>query len=366
MITSGIRAAEGRPTAAAEPSWTTTLAEAIRDPAELCRLLDLPAALAEAAVAASQQFPLLVPRTYLARICPGEPRDPLLRQILPTGEELRAVPQFVADPLGEAALRDGPGLLAKYHGRILIVTTGACAVHCRFCFRRHLTTGPHWQSQYHTSRQSQRHTSEQSQRQAGTTALKESLDYVADQTSVEEVILSGGDPLTCSDRQLADFARQLARIPHVRRLRIHSRLPIMIPQRVTDELLTWLRETRLTTLLVLHVNHPAEIDQAVAEAIGRLADAGVPLLSQSVLLRGVNDEADLLAELFRRLIDLRVMPYYLHQLDRVAGTAHFEVDERRGSQLMAELRRRLPGYAVPRYVREVPGETGKRILGFVS
>ena len=161
---------------------------------------------------------------------------------------------------------------------------------------------------------------------------------------------------------MAEIARQLAEIPHLRRLRIHTRLPIVIPQRVNDELLAWLRGTRLATFMVVHCNHPAEIDADVAAALGRLVDAGVPVLNQAVLMRGINDDVEVLAELFGRLVDLRVMPYYLHQLDRVAGAAHFEVPEERGRELIRQLRARLPGYAVPRYVRDTPGAAHKEVL----
>jgi KamA family protein len=185
---------------------------------------------------------------------------------------------------------------------------------------------------------------------------------VAATPSIEEVILSGGDPLTLADEELAQFAGRLAKIRHVRRLRVHTRLPIVIPQRVTQDLLGWLRGTRLTPIVAVHVNHPAEIDAAVAGALGRLVDAGVPTLAQSVLLRGVNDDAATLADLFGRLVDLRVTPYYLHQLDRVAGAAHFEVAVSRGIELVEGLRRRLPHYAIPRYVRETPGQPSKTVL----
>jgi KamA family protein len=188
------------------------------------------------------------------------------------------------------------------------------------------------------------------------------LERITAEMTIEEVILSGGDPLTTTDARLAETARQLANVPHLRRLRIHTRLPVVIPQRVTDELLGWLRGTRLTTVVVIHCNHPAEIDADVAAALGRLADAGVPLLNQSVLLRGINDNLGTLTELFRRLVDLRVMPYYLHQLDRVAGAAHFETTEACGRKLIRELRERLPGYAVPRYVRDLPDSPYKVVL----
>jgi KamA family protein len=196
----------------------------------------------------------------------------------------------------------------------------------------------------------------------GTHLLEDVLKQIAADPSIHEVILSGGDPLALPDAELAQIVGRLAEIPHLRRLRIHTRLPVMIPQRITDELLALLRGNRLSPIMVVQVNHPAEIDPAVAEAFGRLVDAGVPLLNQAVLLRGVNDRADVLAELCERLVDLRVMPYYLHQLDPVAGAAHFEVPIETGRALMAALRARLPGYAVPRYVRETRGGTSKEVL----
>ncbi|MFH1269316.1 MAG: EF-P beta-lysylation protein EpmB [Planctomycetota bacterium] len=321
--------------------WRELLADSVTDPAELCRLLGLGPSPADAAWRVPGGFPLLVPRSYLARIRPGDPEDPLLLQILPQRHELNQPPEFSTDPVGESDMARTCGILCKYRSRALIVATGACAVHCRFCFRRHfpypkLPNPPgRWQS---------------------------ALERIGSDTSIREVILSGGDPLTLDDDLLSQLARRLAEIPHLRRLRVHTRVPIVIPQRVTEELLSWLRGTRLASVVVVHVNHPAEIDEQVAAALGRLVDAGVPVLSQSVLLRRINDRADVLAELFERLVDLRVMPYYLHQLDRVAGAAHFEVPEPIGVGLVEQLRARLPGYAVPRYVREEPGEPYKRPL----
>jgi len=324
----------------ASEDWRTTLAGAIRDPAELCRRLGLAEELAAEATRAAGDFRLLVPQPYLARIRPGDPDDPLLAQVLPRKEETAATPQFVPDPLHEAGTVHAPGLLGKYKGRFLIVASGVCAVHCRFCFRRHF---PYVQA--FTER-----------------TWSGVLEQVVAETSIEEVILSGGDPLTTRDGRLAEIARQLAEIPHLRRLRVHTRLPIMIPQRVNHELLAWLRGTRLATLMVVHCNHPAEIDADVAAAFGRLVDAGVPVLNQAVLMHRINDNVEVLAELFGRLVDLRVMPYYLHQLDRVAGAAHFEVPVARGRELIRQLRARLPGYAVPRYVRDIPGATHKDVL----
>lgn len=327
--------------------WQVALAESVRDPAELCRRLRLPLSMATAAESAAAEFGLLVPQPYLGRIRPGDPEDPLLRQILPRSEERIPSCGYTADPVGDSQARWGPGLLRKYRGRTLMVATGGCAVHCRFCFRRHFPF-------------------DDSGGFDGEQALSDvwgrALDCIAAAPTVREVVLSGGDPLTLPDDALAALARRLAQISHVKRLRIHTRMPIMVPQRVTDALVAWLRTTRLTSVVVVHVNHPGEIDEMVAASLGRLVDAGVPVLSQSVLLRAVNDRVEVLAELFERLIDLRVMPYYLHQLDPVAGAAHFEVPVAEGRRLIEALRARLPGYAVPRYVRETPGGASKEAL----
>jgi EF-P beta-lysylation protein EpmB len=232
-------------------------------------------------------------------------------------------------------------MLWKYASRLLIVTTGVCAVHCRFCFRRHF---PY----------------QEGGRKGG--LWTKVLEKVAAEPSIREVILSGGDPLSLDDEVLRGFVRQLAEVGHVRRIRVHTRLPVLVPQRVTGEMLDWLRGTRLAPLVAIHVNHAAEIDEEVGAALGRIVDAGVPVLSQTVLLRGVNDRVEALAELFERLVDLRVMPYYLHQLDRVEGAAHFEVPIARGMELVQQLRAILPGYAIPRYVREDPEAPSKTLL----
>lgn len=321
--------------------WQLTLAESVSDPSELCRLLGLDPKLATEAEQASGGFRLLVPRPYLARIRPGDPSDPLLLQVLPRAAETAATPGFGPDPLCEADALCGPGLLQKYQGRLLMVTTGACAVHCRFCFRRHF---PYVDS---------------TTRQPGWAAA---LQRIAMDRAIHEVILSGGDPLMLPDAELSELADRLAEIPHLRRWRIHTRLPVMIPQRVTGDLVALLRGGASSAIVVVHVNHPAEIDRPVAEALGQLVDAGISVLNQSVLLRGINDQAGVLAELSERLVDLRVMPYYLHQLDPVAGAAHFEVPIADGIALIEKLRARLPGYAVPRYVRETPGGTSKKVL----
>jgi len=322
------------------PDWHAAMQDAVTDPDELCSLLSLPPEVAASAARAVNQFALLVPRTYLARIRPTDPNDPLLLQILPKGEEADNVAGFTSDPVGELHAAQDAGWLCKYTGRLLMLTNAACAVHCRFCFRRHFPfsgedPAKRWEA---------------------------ALERIASDAAIHEVILSGGDPLTLEDALLAELAQRIAAIGHVRRLRIHTRLPIVIPQRVCDELLEWLSGGRLTAVMVVHVNHPAELDGPTSAALGRLVDAGVPVYSQSVLLCGVNDQVEVLADLFERLADLRVKVYYLHQLDRVAGGAHFEVPVERGIAIMRELQARLPGYAVPRYVKEIPGRPNKVVL----
>jgi EF-P beta-lysylation protein EpmB len=275
----------------------------------------------------------------------GDPRDPLLRQILPMEQELEDVPGYDIDPVRDEAAIVRPGLLKKYAGRSLIVPTMSCAVHCRYCFRRHLTT-----------RRLAR------DRDTAINRWQPILTELARDRSTHEVLLSGGDPLMLPDDELAGLVARLSEIAHLRRLRIHSRLPVVIPQRITDRLLHVLASARMTTVFVIHANHPHELDRFVARAVARIVDAGLPLLNQSVLLRGVNDGAETLIQLCQRLVDLRIMPYYLHQLDQVVGAAHFHVPVERGRQLIAQLRAALPGYAVPRYVQEVPGHPHKKVL----
>ncbi|MCI0335651.1 MAG: EF-P beta-lysylation protein EpmB [Planctomycetes bacterium] len=319
-------------------TWQEALRDAVRDVDELCRLLDMPAEAARAARQAAGQFPLFVPRGFVARMRPGDSGDPLLRQVLPLADEMREVPGFVADPVGDAAATRQPGLLQKYHGRVLFITTGTCAVHCRYCFRRSFP--------YDEAPRS-------------LDDWRPAIDQIAADDTIREVILSGGDPLTLVDASLAALVEQLADIAHLRRLRIHTRLPIVIPERVTDSLIDVLRDMGLATIVVIHANHANELDEHVAAALAKMADAGIVLLNQAVLLAGVNDSVEAQAALCERLVDLRVMPYYLHQLDRVAGAAHFEVPIRVGQEIIEELKSRLPGYAVPRYVQEVAGAESK-------
>ena len=323
-----------------DKDWSEQLRTAIRDPFELCRELGLPEELAIQAKAADAAFRLLAPRAYVARIRPGDPEDPLLRQILPLAEEMATHPDFITDPVGDADATLTNGLLQKYHGRALLVTTGACAVHCRYCFRRHY---PY------------------SSVPKGIEAWSEALRMIESDSTITEVLLSGGDPLMLVDSTLRDLVRRIDDIPHVERIRVHTRLPIMIPSRVTEELLRLFADCTSRIVFVVHVNHPNEIDQPVADSFSRLKEAGITLLNQSVLLSGVNDRADTLIELSETLFNAGVLPYYLHQLDRVAGAAHFAT-ESSGEWLVSELRRQLPGYLVPRLVAELPGEPCKTVL----
>ncbi len=268
----------------------------------------------------------------------GDPDDPLLRQVLPAPAEDDDVAGFTDNPVGELGLIRGDGLLSKYHGRALLVATGACAIHCRYCFRRHF---PY----------------DGGQPLGG--EFSAALDRVASDGSISEIILSGGDPLVLPDEGLAQIASAIAEIPHVRRLRIHTRMPVVLPERVDEALVGWIEASRLPVVVVIHANHANEIDDSVVRALGVLDAAGVTLLNQAVLLRGVNDSVEALEELSNRLFDCGVLPYYLHLLDRVAGAAHFEVDEARAMEIMENLQAMLPGYLVPRLVREVEGAPSK-------
>jgi EF-P beta-lysylation protein EpmB len=319
-------------------SWQTALAQAIRDPAQLLRQLKLPLDLLPAAQAAARQFPLRVPHSYLQRIRPGDPTDPLLRQVLPLAEEYAAETAGEIDPVGDLAAMPSPGLLHKYHGRALLVTTGACAIHCRYCFRRHFP--------YASGNPLHQH------REA-------TLDYLRSHPEVSELILSGGDPLSLPDSQLADWIRECERMPHLQTLRLHTRLPAVLPERVDSNLCAWLANTRLKKVIVLHINHPREIDQDVSQAIEALRQCGATLLNQSVLLRGVNDSAETLIQLSHTLFANGVLPYYLHQFDPVRGALHFAVPQDEGQVLMIRLRDSLPGYLVPRFVQEIPGMAAK-------
>jgi EF-P beta-lysylation protein EpmB len=327
---------------AAQARWQHLLADAITDPAELCAILGLDAALILPAIAAAKGFSLRVPRSYVGRMRHGDPRDPLLLQVLPLAAELDEATGYGTDPVGDMDSRAAPGLLHKYHGRALLIATGACAVHCRYCFRRHFPYA------------------EESALQHG---WQPALERLRADDSVNEVILSGGDPWSLSDRRLRQLTDALQAIPHVRRLRVHTRYPIVLPERVDCGLLDWLSGLRLQKVVVMHANHTREIDEPVREACRKLAGAGATLLNQSVLLAGVNDTVEALAELSEALFETQVLPYYLHVLDKVQGAAHFDIGTERALRLHEELTARLPGYLVPRLVREVPGAPAKTPVG---
>lgn len=322
-------------------TWQQQLAGAVRDVGELLALLDLPATALPELRPATAAFPLRVPRSFVARMKKGDPADPLLQQVLPAAAELLDFEGYVSDPVGDMPATAGSGVVHKYAGRALIIATGACAVHCRYCFRRHY---PYQQNS------------------AGADRWRTVIDYLGHHPEVDEVILSGGDPLALGDESLAAFVNLLSRLPHLRRLRIHTRLPIVMPARVSDPLLAWLGKSRLPVIVVLHANHPNEIDDEVGAAALRLKHAGATLLNQSVLLRGINDDAAVLATLSERLFAIGVLPYYLHLLDRVHGAAHFDVEESRARLLHLSLQQALPGYLVPRLVRELPGALAKRLI----
>jgi EF-P beta-lysylation protein EpmB len=323
------------------PGWQQLWREAVRDPRELLSMLGLDALAARISEDAARQFPLRVPRGFVARMRPGDPHDPLLRQVLPLDDEDRIVEGFALDAVGDAAARAGTGVLRKYRGRALLVTTGSCAIHCRYCFRRHF---PYAEDT------------------AAANGWREAVGLIAADREIDEVILSGGDPLSLATSKLAELTTALADIPHLRRLRIHTRLPIVLPERVDTALVDWLRAMPWPVTVVVHANHAQEFDGDVDAALARLRSAGAFLLNQAVLLGGINDSVEALAALSERGHAAGVLPYYLHQLDRVQGAAHFEVPDARAMELHRSLAARLSGYLVPRLVREVAGDPGKRPL----
>ncbi len=312
-------------------------------PAELLAQLGLDAGLEGLDFERLRDFPLRVPQGFVARMRPGDPADPLFLQVWPSARESADAAGFSSDAVGDLASLKAGGLIHKYQGRALVIASGACAVHCRYCFRRHFPYGESLASRGN---------------------WRQALAQIAADPSIEEVILSGGDPLSASDDKLSAFVAQLEGIPHVLRLRLHTRTAVVLPERVDPALLDWLSRTRLQKVVVLHVNHANEIDAAAAAAIERLRGAGAALLNQSVLLRRVNDSAQILAALSERLFACGVLPYYLHLLDRVQGAGHFEVSQFEALQIMTELAARLPGYLVPRLARETPGAPAKTLLSW--
>lgn len=333
------RQAETNLTPTAVNSWQQSLADVIRSPGELFNLLQLnPAHLAPAMQPAQRDFPLRVPREFVQRMRPGDWQDPLLQQVLPLGQEMDYQPGFCNDPLEERDSNPVPGLIHKYCGRVLLVISGGCAIHCRYCFRRHFP--------YEQNNPSRRQ-------------WQQALDYIQADNSIREVIFSGGDPLVAADRQLAELTSALSQIPHLTTLRIHSRLPVVIPSRIDEGCLQWLTGHRLQPVMVIHSNHANEIDTGVSDALLRLRDAGVTTLNQTVLLKGINDTAEALCALSERLFSAGCLPYYLHLLDRVSGAAHFEVTGQHARALVQAMLSQLPGYLVPKLVQEIAGASSK-------
>ena len=341
MTTGNLPPVESTFSPAKETAWKRSLACSIRTVEALFERLKLPESLRIQAEKSAGLFPLMVSESYLSKMKQGDPNDPLLRQVLPLGEEQIVHPAFQKDAVGDLAAQRESGLIHKYDGRALLILSGACAVNCRYCFRRHFpySEQPHSMEQWEPA-----------------------FQKIENDPSITEIILSGGDPLMVPDERFGEIVERLETIPHLKRLRIHSRLPIVLPDRLTDGLLEILIRSRLSVFMVVHANHPNELVDDCAASLRKLVTSGIPTLNQSVLLKGVNDNVETLVQLSERLIDLGVIPYYLHQLDRVEGATHFEVDEEFGQQLMEEIQSRLPGYAVPRYAKVVPGSASKIFL----
>lgn len=321
-----------------QKKWQQLLAEAIRDPSQLFDQLDLPTTGIDQTLQATGKFNLLVTQSYLNKMQKGAFSDPLLMQVLPVANELTSVSGYSADPVCDQNYRIADGLLQKYHGRALVVSTGACAIHCRYCFRREF---PY------------------SDANASKNDWQAAVKAVANDPQISEVILSGGDPLVLSDEKLASLCFQLSEIPHVKTLRFHSRVPIVLPERIDHDFLSWFQHLSVKKVVVIHSNHPNELDEMVGKSLSALHSIDTMLLNQSVLLKGVNDNLETLENLSRKLWENDTLPYYLHLLDKVSGAAHFDVQENIALGLLDELRGKLPGYLVPKLVREVSGKRSK-------
>jgi len=323
-----------------EHQWQKSLSVAVSDPKELLALLNLDPNLLVESLCAAEEFKLRVPRGFIARMRKNDINDPLLMQVLPIGKELFSPVDYLADPLEEQTKNILPGLLHKYANRVLLITSGACAVHCRYCFRRQF---------------------DYSSNNPGRNGLVEVFDYIRSNPSVNEVILSGGDPLMVNDNYLSTLLGNIADICQIKRIRIHTRLPVVLPERITRGLIKAL-QTRLKVVVVIHANHPNEIDDSVATAMRTLQDSDITLFNQSVLLKGINDSATVLCDLSERLFSIGVLPYYLHLLDKIKGAAHFAVSKNKAKRIIQTLAATLPGYLVPKLVEERPGESAKTLV----
>lgn len=317
--------------------WRKILRQNFRDWQQLAAFLQLDPE-HHAVLTKAHHFPLNLPRRLAEKIQKGTLNDPVLKQFLPTKSEEIASPGFGADAVGDEASRQAPRLLHKYEGRCLLVVSSACAMHCRYCFRQHFSYAE------------------------GAANFDRELALIREDRSLSEVILSGGDPLSISNDRLKELIEALDAIPHLKRLRFHTRFPIGIPERIDEELIDLLSETRLQIWFIIHTNHVNELDEEIFTRLRRLQLLGIPVLNQAVLLKGVNDSVEALKALCETLANRGILPYYLHQLDRVEGTAHFEVDLNSGASLMSELATQLPGYAVPKYVQEIAGSPSKTLI----
>lgn len=324
-------------------SWQQELADSAISMEALIEMLNLDGSLIPAAGEAIQQFPLKVTASYLSRIKKGDINDPLLKQILPVIDENSLSATYSTDPVGDLIANKIPGLLHKYKGRVLLTLSGACAINCRFCFRRNFP--------YHENL-------------IGQAQWQKIIEYIRADESIHEVIFSGGDPLVATDQRLEKMLAELTQLKHVQRIRFHTRLPVVLPSRITAQLLNSLTATSLKIIMVIHCNHPNEIDQSVEQALKKLAAKGIKLYNQSVLLKGVNDEVAILTKLQYLLYNLDVQPYYLHLLDKVQGTAHFDLPEDEVKKLYQNLAAELPGYLLPKLVREIIGESGKSLIEY--
>lgn len=320
-----------------QENWKKDLANAISDPRKLLFILEIPETAFQADCAARQLFPMRVPQSFVDRMEKGNPKDPLFLQVMPKQQEFIQKAGFVKDPLDEHE-SVVPGLLHKYSNRVLFIVRGGCAINCRYCFRRHFPYQDNSNNKHE---------------------WQQAIDYIRSKPEIIEVIFSGGDPLMANDEQLSWLIEQLEQIPHLKRLRIHTRLPVVMPSRVTDEFVMLLKQSSLRCTVVLHINHPNELAAELPAALAKLTTAGISLYNQAVLLADINDNADDLVALHERLFDNRIQPYYLHVLDKVEGASHFEVSEEKAVALMNELLLRLPGFLVPKLVREIAGEKSK-------
>lgn len=321
-------------------SWQQQLSNAFTNLSHLCHYLELDS-FAISSVTASENFALRVPFSFVARMEKGNFNDPLLKQVLPVAEEMQILLGFSADPVGDLSAITEVGVIHKYHGRALFIMTGGCAINCRYCFRRNF---PYAEFQL----------SKQKQQQA--------ISYLQHHSEISEIILSGGDPLLLNDNKLAELITQLDAIPHLKRIRIHSRLPIVLPARITEDLLDVLSNSTKQMVFVVHCNHANELNDEVKSACENIKNRGIALLNQSVLLKGINDNAQQLHELSEKLFSFGVLPYYLHLLDKAQGTGHFEVPKAEAIILMQQLQKTLPGYLVPKLAQENAGETSKTII----